>query len=170
MAKRWRRTVGCKAGALFAVSPIGESTGVFVLCEGEVSALAAAWLHPGARCIATGGTAGMASVCLSGREHQPARIEIESDGDRRGEDAARKARDRLEAAGCVVHVEWRPNGDVADDLNTQIGERTAILTFDGGLAEDALTSAWCDMLREVGAERATLGPFGAIDLGERRSP
>ena len=153
MEKRWRRTFGCKAGALFAVPPIGESTGVFVLCEGEVSALAAAWLHPGARCIATGGTAGMANVCLSGREHQPARIEIESDGDRRGEDAARKARDRLEAAGFVVHVEWRPNGDVADDLNTQIGERTAILTFDGGLAEDALPSAWCDMLRELGADR-----------------
>lgn len=149
MARRWRRTAGPKSGALFPVPPIGESTGELVLCEGQVSALAAAWLHPGARCIATGGTAGMVSVCLSGREHQPARIVIESDGDRRGEEAARKARDRLEAVGCVVHVEWRPNGDVADELNAQIGERVAILTFDGGLAEHTLTSAWRDMLREL---------------------
>ena len=102
----------------------------------------------------------MANVCLSGREHQPARIEIESDGGLRGEDAARKARDRLEAAGYVVHVEWRPNGDVVDDLNAQIGERTAILTFDAGLAEDALPSAWGDRLRELGADRRHApGPY-----------
>jgi hypothetical protein len=47
---RWRRTFGVNRGAAFEAAAGGGAT---VLCEGAVTALAARWLHPGCRVLAT---------------------------------------------------------------------------------------------------------------------
>ena len=137
MADRWRRTIGKKTGALFDAGGAGPAT---VLAEGEVSALACRWLHPGARCLATGGSSGLAAI-------QPAMLAagrpilIEADGDKPGRNAAREARDRLPGAT----VTWRSSDDPADDLAAYIGERAAIIG-EAVPADEALAAAWHDLL------------------------
>ena len=148
LAKRWRRTFGALKGRLFTVAPIGKATGDVVICEGFVTALAAAWLYPGARCYATGGTAGMATIALPdpAPDEGARRIVIEADGDRRGDEAARAARDRLLGA----RVTWRHAGDAADELAAMVGERGAIMLESGTPADEATAAAWRDMLATHG--------------------
>ena len=132
---RWRRTIGVRAGALFDAGGDGPAV---VLAEGEVSAMACRWLHPDARCFAAGGSAGLAAIRPS---MLPADgpVTIEADGDRPGRDAARAARHNLPGA----RVTWRRDGDPADELAGDVGERTAILAIDGGLPDDeAMAAAW----------------------------
>ena len=76
--KRWRKNVGLKTGAVFTAGGGGDP---LVLCEGEVTALAAAWFHPGSEVWATGGTSGMGAVAVPSERT----IIIEADGDAKGE-------------------------------------------------------------------------------------
>ena len=170
LAPRWRRTIGERKGALFAVAPIGEASAVAAIAEGEVSALACAWLHPGAVAYGCGGTAGLASVALPDLAPD-ARAVIEADGDRSGDAAARTARDRLAAAGVAVHVEWRTTGDAADELAGMIGERAAILAEGGMTDAEALAEAWRDMLPAHGPDRNSApAELGADGIVPRASP
>ena len=126
---RWRYTYGPKRGSHFTVQIDGPRQGYLVLVEGEVNALAAAWLHAGAKVHATGGTSGLAALNLGSALD----IVIECDGDLNGEKAARRLRQQYPNR---VKVQWRKKGDIADDLQVLLmeswQERAAIIETDGG--------------------------------------
>ena len=150
LAPRWRRTIGPRAGALFDAGGQGPA---IILAEGEVSALACRWLHPGARCFATGGASALAAIRASMLPGGP--VAIEADGDKPGRDAARAAMRTLLGAA----VTWRRggDGDPADELAATVGERLAIAAIDGGLSDaESLAQAWRDMSAEYG----TVTPSG----------
>jgi len=140
---RFRRTLGGKSGALFRVA-IRPDPRLLVVCEGEVSALAAAIVHPCAEAVAAGGSSGMAAVGALVGPDWPS-VLIEPDGDLRGEEAARRARDGI---GGDVEVRWRADGDVADDLAATV--RALASTDPHGLA-----GAWSVVLARTCASRRT---------------
>ena len=134
--KRWRRTFGQKKGAAFVVGAVGG--GPLVIVEGEADALASVWLHPGAEVWAAGGggAPALAPVILEKRR----RVVIEADPDGPGRDAALK----LDAAlGGRAEISYNRGGDPADVWTETLGERAAIMEFDGGLPRhEAEQRAW----------------------------
>ena len=134
--KRWRRTVGQKKGAAFAVGAVGGDP--LVIVEGEADALASMWLHPGAEVWAAGGGGAPAlapAILDNGR-----RVVIEADPDGPGRDAALK----LDAAlGGLAEISWNRGGDPADVWTDTLIERAAILEFDGELSlNESEQRAW----------------------------
>ena len=104
--KRWRRTVGQKKGAAFAVGAVGG---------GGAPALALALaLAP--------------AILENGR-----RVVIEADPDGPGRDAALKLDKTL---GGRAEISWNRCGDPADVWTETLGERAAIMEFDGGLSRN----------------------------------
>ena len=132
---RWRRTFGVNRGAAFEAAAGGGET---VLCEGAVTALAARWLHPGCRVLATGGTSGLEAAARQVK----GRLVLEVDGDAAG----RTVVARIQAARPLgeVDVEFALAGHDAADVWTDIlGERAAIMEFDGGLSRtESEQRAW----------------------------
>ena len=133
--KRWRRTFGQKKGAAFAVGAVGGDP--LVIVEGEADALASMWLYPGAEVWAAGGggTTALAPAILTGR-----RVVIEADPDGPGRDAALKLD---KALGGRAEISYNRGGDPADVWTDTLGERAAIMEFDGGLPRhEAERRAW----------------------------
>ena len=111
--ERWRRTYGSRKGAAFEAAP-GEPGRPVVLCEGEVTALAARWLHPGCRVLASGGTSGLEAVAGA---IPPGPVVLEADGDGPGRQAASAVTTQLRRRGCSVELRRnRPGQDAADRL------------------------------------------------------
>ena len=143
--QRWRRTYGPKTGATFEAAP-GEPGQPVVLCEGEVTALAARWLHLGCRVLACGGTAGMREA--AGLVHRQGRVLIvEIDGGEPGRKSARLVQKALPVGGADVRGFGRGEGvDAADELKETLSERVAMMEQEGG---STLTEAACATWAEV---------------------
>ena len=139
---RWRRTYGPRTGAAFEAAAGGGET---VLCEGAVTALAARWLHPDCRVLATGGTSGLEAAA----QHVKGRLVLEVDGDKVGRTAALELAQRLRQAGRDVTLEFNPQGmDPADVWESIVGERAAIMEFDRGMTRtEADRAAWDEHLK-----------------------
>ena len=133
--KRWRRTFGQKKGAAFVVGAVGGYP--LVIVEGEVDALASVWLHPGEVWAAGGGGApALAPAILDTKR----RVVIEADPDGPGRVAALKLD---KALGGRAEISWNRCGDPADVWTDTLGERAAIMEFDGGLPRhEAERRAW----------------------------
>ena len=134
--KRWRRTFGQKKGAAFVVGAVGG--GPLVIVEGEADALASVWLHPGAEVWAAGGggAPALAPAILEKRR----RVVIEADPDGPGRVAALKLD---KALGGRAEISYNRGGDPADVWTETLGERAAIMEFDGGLPRhEAEQRAW----------------------------
>ena len=155
---RWRRTFGTRAGTVFEARAPSRGTDPAHVAEGEVDALALAlapWCAPGG-VYAAGGTSGMRTdperfTVLSGGP-----VVLHADGKPQGAAAASYAKARIQATGRECRIErYAPrgeDGDPAAALAGWIGERAAILEFDGGATrDDADRGAWHDLLR--GTER-----------------
>ena len=133
---RWRCGYGTRKGRQFEAAPSEGPESPTVLVEGPVTALAASWCHPGARCLAMGGH-DFANYTPDGSP-----IVIESDGDPAGHKAAL---DALEVFPDALLVD-RETGDVADELAGDLGERAGIVEFDGGMGRaQAERIAWRDL-------------------------
>ena len=125
--KRWRRTIGTKAGARFLCGQASTGNGgiddvPLVICEGEVTALAASRLRPDAEVWAVGGTAGMAAgwPVADGRD-----VILDVDGDAAGRKAARESPLRRRERTAVVK---RPVGmDAADVLRKRVETAAAMV-------------------------------------------
>ena len=132
---RWRKTYGPRTGAAFEAAADGGAT---VLCEGAVTALAARWLHPGCRVLATGGTSGLEAAARQVK----GRLVLEVDGDTAGR--ARVARIQAARPLGEVQAAFSPPGqDAADEWAEGVIERAGILEYDGGLSRhDADRRAW----------------------------
>ena len=79
--------------------------------------------------VGGGGAPALAPAILENRR----RVVIEADPDGRGRDAALK----LDAAlGGRAEISWNQGGDPADVWTETLGERAAILEFDGGLSRN----------------------------------
>lgn len=142
MAPRWRRTYGTRRDAAFRPQPRPEAVSV-VLVEGELDALAAVWLRLDGEVACCGGTSGMTHWEPATGDDRP--VLVLPDGDKAGRDAARALRARLGRAR--VSVEWRRSGDEAEDLAVRLGERAAVIEYDGGLPrEEAEQLAWKEWL------------------------
>ena len=141
-AKRWRKAYGPRTGAAFEAA---AGSGATVLCEGEVTALAARWLHPGCRVLACGGTSGLEAAA----QHVKGRLVLEVDGDKAGRTAALELAQRLRQAGRDVTLEFNPQGmDPVDVWESIVGERAAIMEFDGGMTRtEADRAAWDEHLK-----------------------
>ena len=139
---RWRRTYGPRTGAAFEAAAGGRAT---VLCEGAVTALAARRLHQGCRVLACGGTSGLEAVA----QHVQGRLVLEVDGDKAGRTAALELAKRLRQAGRDVTLKINPQGmDPADVWESIVGERSAIMEFDGGMTRtEAERAAWNEHLK-----------------------
>jgi len=139
--RRWRRTAGERKGAEFLAARGAGPAAPLVVAEGPVSALAASWLHPGARVIGTGSADLLAQWHPSLGDGRT--IIIEADGDRPGRDAARTLRNRIEKAGGRVRIEFRRAGDAADEWAAEIDESAARIEDGDGLSRaEAETAAW----------------------------
>ena len=142
--ERWRRTYGLKTGATFEGAP-GTPGRAVVLVEGEVTALACRWLHPGCRVLACGGGAGLrgaAELVASG-----AVVVIEADGDTAGRAAAADLSSVLLQRGHGVTLRRNGAGDAADTLKEDLEQRAAIIEHDGGLTQtEADRDAWREYL------------------------
>ena len=106
-------TVGERKGALFDGGGPGA---LLCLAEGEVSALALRWLQPDCRCMAAGGTAGMAALSPD-MLPEAASVTIEADGDALGAAVVWRTSDNdpadewAESIGKSWEIErWRVNG------------------------------------------------------------
>jgi len=122
--QRWRRTFGKRTGAVCAV---GKPDGApVVVVEGEVSALAAAVLSPGAQVIAAGGTASMLNLPDLLHAHAHGRqVEVWADNDTPGRMAARGLAAGLQRVGIDATVKHdcatdRVGSDAADWLQQVI--------------------------------------------------
>ena len=137
---RWRKTFGQKKGAAFEAAAGGGET---VLCEGAVTALAARWLHPGCRVLATGGTSGLEAVARQVK----GRLVLEVDGDAAGQAMVA----HIQAARPLGEVQAAfspPGQDSADEWTATLLERSAIMEFDGGLSRtEADRAAWGEHLK-----------------------
>ena len=112
--ERWRRTYGSRKGAAFEAAA-GTPGLPLVMCEGEVTALACRWLHPGCRVLACGGTSGLEAV--AGAIPAGCAVILEVDGDGSGATKTLRVADRLRAAGRKVEIVWNRRGqDAADRL------------------------------------------------------
>lgn len=130
--ERWRRTFGKRQGGHFVARPL--TTDSLVVCEGEVTALACCWLHPGAGVWALGGTGGLAAF----DSPKGACVLVEVDGDGAGIKAARDLRKRGVATRQNPAAE-----DAADVWAATLLERAAILEYEGGLERaEADRVAW----------------------------
>ena len=129
---RWRRTFGPRTGALFDAGMSGESpTDRLVLVEGEVSALAARWLYPGHRAMATGGSAGMGKISTYILPRGVSTLTIDTDGDSAGDTKGFEGLYRMNRAcpGVRVRGVSRSGGeDAADELADWVGERLALMS------------------------------------------
>ena len=132
---RWRKTYGPRTGAAFEAAAGGGET---VLCEGAVTALAARWLHPDCRVLATGGTSGLEAVARQVK----GRLVLEVDGDAAGQAMVA----RIQAARPLGEVQAAfspPGQDSVDEWTVTLLERAAIVEFDGGLPRhEAERRAW----------------------------
>ena len=144
---RWRRTFGEKNGTVFQVTP-GSDDGPVVLCEGEVTALAAHWLHLDSRprVWAAGGTSGMTTVARLAPRNRP--LVVEMDGDPSGWKTA------YELTLARPGVTLRPSPqhqDAADTLGELLSERAAIREEHGGMSRrEAFAVAWRDIVEGKG--------------------
>lgn len=130
---RWRCGYGTRKGRVFEASMREGPESPTVLTEGPVTALAASFRHPGARCLAMGGR-DYANYTPGGSG-----ILIEADGDPAGRKAALEA---LEVFPDALLVD-RATGDVADELAGDLAERAAIIEYDGGVGRaEAEAIAW----------------------------
>ena len=137
---RWRRTYGPRTGAAFEAA---AGDGATVLCEGAVTALAARWLHPDCRVLATGGTSGLEATARQVK----GRLVLEVDGDAAGQSMAA----RIQAARPLGEVQAAfspPGQDSVDEWTGTVVERAAIMEFDGGLSRtEADRAAWGEHLK-----------------------
>ena len=125
LSQRWRRTFGSRAGLVFEAA---TGPGAVRVVEGEVSAIAARWLHAGETIRAVGGTTGMVSAAVQDLDPQQL-VVIESDGDPQGRAAAGRMERQLIEASRPVRVEDRPGqggADAADDLAELVTEALAM--------------------------------------------
>ena len=139
---RWRRTYGSRANALFDAG--GKSNGRLVLVEGEVSALAARWLYPGHRAMATGGSSGLSKLSTNILPGRVTSLTIDADGDSAGERSGFVALYSVIRACPGVRVKGvaRSGGeDAADELADWIGERLALMS-EGSPIDVAPIEAW----------------------------
>ena len=97
-----------------------------VIVEGEVDALASVWLHPGEVWAAGGGGAPALAPAILDTER---RVVIEADPDGPGRVAALKLD---KALGGRAEISYNRGGDPADEWTDTLGERAAIMEFDGG--------------------------------------
>ena len=138
--ERWRRTYGSRKGAAFQAASGDRAV---VLVEGEVSALACRWLHPGCRVLACGGASGLLAVARAVKPGQALILEV--DRDPAGQNAVLQALERL-PIGTVAHGWTRtPGTDAADDLRETLEgcERAAIVGYDGESTRSAADrAAW----------------------------
>ena len=137
---RWRKTYGPRTGAAFEAAAGGRET---VLCEGAVTALAARWLHPDCRVLATGGTSGLEAVARQVK----GRLVLKVDGDAAGQ--AMMARIQAARPLGEVQAAFSPPGqDSVDEWTGTVVERAAIMEFDGGLSRtEADRAAWGEHLK-----------------------
>ena len=143
--ERWRRTYGSRKGAAFEAAPGVDGLPV-VLCEGEVTALACRWLHPGCRVLACGGTSGLEAVA---RKAKGGSVVIEVDGDPAGQKVARMVQAAL-PLGAVEVRGWdrTDKQDAADMLKSDLEQRAAVLEYDGGMTRiEADRTAWTEHLK-----------------------
>ena len=144
--ERWRRAYGPRTGALFDAGTSSESpTDRLVLVEGEVSALAARWLYPGHRAMATGGSSGLARISTNGLPRGISAITVDGDGDSAGDRSGFIALYSVIRACPGIRVKGiaRSGGaDAADELAEWVGERVAIVSE--GLPDEgrARVEAW----------------------------
>ena len=77
------------------------------------------------------------------------RLVLEVDGDKAGRTAALELAQRLRQAGRDVTLEFNPQGmDPADVWESIVGERAAIMEFDGGMTRtEADRAAWDEHLK-----------------------
>ena len=139
---RWRRTYGSRANALFDAG--GKSNGRLILVEGEVSALAARWLYPGHRAMATGGSSGLSKLSTNILPGRVTSLTIDADGDSAGERSGFVALYSVIRACPGVRVKGvaRSGGeDAADELADWIGERLALMS-EGSPIDVAPIEAW----------------------------
>ena len=155
---RWRRTFGTRAGTVFEAWAPSRGTDPAHVAEGEVDALALAlapWCRAGG-VYAAGGTSGMRTDPERFAALTSGPVVLHADGKPQGAAAASYAKARIQATGRECRIErYAPrgeDGDPAAALAGWIGERAAILEFDGGATrDDADRGAWHDLLR--GTER-----------------
>ena len=143
---RWRKTFGPRTGALFDAGTSGESpTDHLVLVEGEVSALAARWLYPGHRAMATGGSSGLSHLSTHRLPQGVSSLTIDQDGDSAGDSSGFIALYSVlrSCPGVRVKGVSRSGGeDAADELAEWVGERLALMSDGLPDKEGAPVEAW----------------------------
>ena len=153
LSPRWRRTVGKRKGSVFCAQELPCDAAGIVVTEGEVSAMAARWMHPACAVYATGGTTGLAAWRPSPTQARVLVI-IEADGDLWGRKTARRLQIALDEQGVAVRVVWRgleSGCDPADDLAATLMEREALLEYEGGYERPAATvAAWQSVIGNGG--------------------
>ena len=120
--RRYRRTCGPKVRGAFHVRHPHGDAGYLAIAEGEVSALAAAWLH-GCEAVGLGGTSAYTKWPLDALNGREAILDV--DGDPSGRDAAMQLLHRIAQAGrrCTTHFNSRDR-DAADRLRTDLNLST----------------------------------------------
>ena len=150
---RWRKTFGSRADALFDAGGGGKSpTDRLVVVEGEVSALAARWLYPGHRAMATGGSSGLSRISTNILPSGVSVLTIDEDGDPAGVRSGFVALYSVIRACPGVRVTGvaRSGGeDAADELADWIGERLALMSK-GPPNEVAPVKAWKSVFAQGG--------------------
>ena len=119
--RRFRKTYGARNGMFVPVSvPVrraDDGARPTIVCEGEVTALAAAVLHAGSDVRGYGGTAALASARLAGLGD----LVVVEDADDAGRKATAALAKRHAGDGSVrIAVERPESGDAADELARRI--------------------------------------------------
>ena len=142
---RWRHTFGSRKGAAFQPVPRPEASEV-ALVEGELDALAGAWLHR-SDVYGVGGTSGIQA--WEPWDERP--ILVCPDGDGEGDKAARALRVRLGRAR--VSVDWRSHGDLSEDLADKLLSSADEHQDNDGLARpEAERFAWEQHIRGMASD------------------
>ena len=150
------REAGTRAGTVFEARAPSSGADAAHVAEGEADALALAlapWCAPGG-VYAAGGTSGMRTDPERFAALTSGPVVLHADDGEGGGGAVAKAQARIQATGRECRIErYAPrgeDGDPAAALAGWIGERAAILEFDGGATrDDADRGAWHDLLSEV---------------------